>query len=453
MNPNEILKQIEASECNKVKVAIADIDGVLRGKYMSKEKFLSAAKSGFGFCNVVFGWDIQDECYDAKTGFTGWHTAYPDSIAQIDLRTIRYVPWENNVPFFLADFVDSKGDPLSVCPRQLLRRAIGFLDELGYTALVGVEYEWFNFAETSRSLYEKNFLSPVPISPGMFGYSLLRMASGNPYFQDLMNHLHSFKIPLEGLHTETGPGVYEAAIAAADPLEAGDRAVIAKTAIKEIALHHGIIASFMARWNHTLPGSGGHIHQSLLSKSTGEPVFYSPNSKNGMSSIFESYLAGLLHLLPEVLPFFAPSINSYKRLVEGFWAPTHPTWGIDNRTTAFRVIPGSPASTRLETRVSGADVNPYLGIAASLICGAYGIKNGLKLTKPATVGSAYGLNPEERLPRNLFEATRALSQSSRARELFGAGFIEHLVKTRHWEWHKYQNAVTDWELRRYFELT
>src|SRR5258705_763128 len=186
------------------------------------------------------------------------------------------------------------------------------------------------------------------------------------------------------MRTETGPGTYEAAIVYADILEAADRAVLFKTAVKEIAYRHGILASFMAKINENLPGCGGHVHQSLWDKTGKKNLFFDEKDKMKMSDLAKNYLAGQLYCLPHILPMFAPTINSYKRLVEGAWAPTTLTWGMDNRTVALRVLAGSAKSCRLETRVIGSDVNPYLAMAASLASRLYGIKNNLKLKQPAT---------------------------------------------------------------------
>jgi glutamine synthetase len=448
-DPREVLEEIHRSDSQKVKVAITDVDGILRGKYIHKEKFLSAAQGGFGFCNVVFGWDSSDVCYD-DAKYTGWHSGYPDALARIDLGTYRRVPWDDGVPFFLADFEDGAGKPLGVCPRQLLKKVVARAEEAGLVPSCGMEYEWFNFKETPASLAAKGGVDPQPMTPGMFGYSILRMSQNRPYFAALMDDLAAFGVPLEGLHTETGPGVTEGAILAADALEAADRAVLFKTAVKEIASRFGLMPSFMAKWNTQLPGCGCHSHQSLWAGDRN--VFFDEADPLKMSGAFRSYISGLLRCLPEVLPFLAPTVNSYKRLVEGYWAPTRPTWGIDNRTVAFRVIAGAPKSTRVEVRVSGADVNPYLAIAASLASGLYGIATGLSLDDPPIKGSAYREAKGERLPRDLHEATMRLSESKLARELLGDEMVDHFVTTRLWEWRQFGSAVTDWELRRYFEI-
>ncbi|MBK7842156.1 MAG: glutamine synthetase [Bdellovibrionales bacterium] len=446
----EILEKVRQSPSHKVKVAVTDIDGVLRGKYLHKEKFFSAIENGFGFCNVIFGWDVADAVYD-NVRFTGWHTGYPDALVELDLSTYREVPWDNNIPFFLGHFLDEQQQPLRVCPRQLLRSVIKRAAALGFFPRVGLEFEWFNFRETPQSLHDKNFDQPEPLTPGMFGYSLLRTGFENEYVNALMDEMEAFQIPLEGFHTETGPGVYEAAISVTDALTAADRGVLFKSGAKEIGCRFGIIPSFMAKWNEKLAGCSGHIHQSLWSIDEKQNVFYDPKSTNKMSKVFKHYLAGQTHCLPEILPLFAPNVNSYKRLVEGHWAPTRANWGLDNRTAAFRVISGRPTSTRLETRVGGADINPYLAVAAAIASGLYGIQNELTL-QPEVTGNGYGDTESTRLANNLYQATNNMARSSIAFELFGEDFVSHFTSTRHWEWRRSQSVVTDWERRRYLEI-
>jgi glutamine synthetase len=447
----EILKQLADQGKEKVKLAVTDIDGVLRGKVISMDKFRSVAENGFGFCDVVFGWDAGDHAYD-NAAFTGWHTGYPDAKAIIDIQSFRQVPWENDIPLFLADFLDAKGNDLPVCPRRLLKKIKEQAIKQGFLTSFSQEFEWFNFVNNTQELYENKFHALKPITNGMFGYSLLRASQNSNYFNDLFDLMKKFEVPIEGLHTETGPGVYEAAILYAEIAEAADRAVLFKAGVKEIARGYGIIASFMAKVNESLPGCSGHVHQSLWSLNGKENLFYDKKSKTGISALMENYIAGQLFCLPYILPLFAPTVNSYKRLVEGAWAPTTITWAIDNRTTALRALPGSPGSTRLETRVVGADSNPYLAMAGCLAAGLYGIRNKMKLKIPATAGSGYADKRNGILPANLWEATKAMKQSAVAKELFGETFVEHFTGTREWEWRQFSKSVTDWELQRYLEI-
>ena len=451
MTTNEIIQYIKDHPSRKVKIAISDIDGILRGKYISAEKFLSIIENGMSFCNVIFGWDANDLAYD-NVHYTGWHTGYPDSPAVLDINTFRKIPWENNVPFFLGELTDAKGNPSEVCPRQLLKKILNESNKQGYSPIFAQEFEWFNFAETPQSANDKQFKNLTPLTPGMFGYSILRTSLENYYFSDLFESLKNFDVALEGLHTETGPGTYEAAIVHAGILEAADRAVLFKTAVKEIAYKHGIMATFMAKINEHLPGCGGHVHQSIWDKAGKKNLFYNEKDKMNMSELMKSYVAGQLYCLPYVLPMFAPTINSYKRLVEGAWAPTTLTWGVDNRTVALRILSAGSKSCRLETRVIGSDVNPYLAMSACLASGLYGIKNKLKLKQPATIGNGYTDVSHGVLPSTLIEATQQMKQSKVARQLFGEAFVDHFTQTRIWEWKQHLKAVTDWEYRRYFEI-
>jgi len=450
-NLTELLKQLADKNTTKVKLAITDIDGILRGKMVSFEKFCSIVEKGFGFCNVVFGWDAADVAYD-NVKYTGWHSGYPDATAVIDIDTFREIPWEDNVPFFLADFRDEKGKDLSICPRSLLKKITNQAESAGFTPYFSQEFEWFNVIDNNDELYQTKFSTIKPMTNGMFGYSLLRAAEQNDFFHGIFDDLKKFGVPIEGLHTETGPGVYEAAITYSKILEAADRAVLFKSSVKQIAKQHGIIATFMAKFNENLPGCSGHIHQSLWSNTKKQNLFYDSKTSTGMSTLMQQYVAGQLYCMPYLLPMLAPTINSYKRLVEGAWAPTTLTWGIDNRTTALRVLPGSASSTRLETRVVGSDSNPYLAMAACLASGLYGIKNKLKLKTAATVGNGYADTKNGVLPKNLWEATQAMKNSELAKELFGASFVEHFTATREWEWKQFMKVVTDWELKRYLEI-
>ncbi|WP_372775468.1 glutamine synthetase family protein [Mangrovibacterium sp.] len=449
MGKLEIIKKLEEAGHQKIRFAICDIDGILRSKTLLLEKFKEITEKSTGFCDVVFGWDANDVCYD-NVEMTGWHTGYPDKKANIDLDSFRHVPWDDNIPYFLGDFAHD--DAVTACPRSLLKRIRQQSTDAGFTAVFAQEFEWFNFLGTPNELEAGNYQNLQPITPGMFGYSQLRPSLNRDYFNELFDLLFQFNIPLESLHTETGPGVYEAAIRYDEILEAADKATLFKSAVKEIAYRHGIMASFMAKWNANLPGCSGHIHQSLWNADRSKNLFYSGNEDKPMSPIMESYLAGQLHCLPELLPIYAPTINSYKRLRDGAWAPTTVTWGYDNRTTAVRVLNGDEKSTRLEMRVAGSDTNPYLAMAASLASGLYGIRMGLKLENPAVIGNAYARQDVTKLPSNLLDATKQMAQSALANELLGEGFTAHFTKTREWEWREFGKAVTNWELKRYFEI-
>jgi glutamine synthetase len=439
---------IEARGLSHVKLGVSDIDGILRGKYMARDKFFSALESGFKFCDVVFGWDSNDQLYDKST-FTGWHTAFPDATARIDPTTCRDVPLEGDMLLFLGEF---EGPAASVCPRQLLRRVIDRAKSDGFSAHVAAEFEFFVFEETPHSVREKGYRDLKTLTPGWFGYSMLRSSVQSDFHHALLKLCADMDMPIEGLHTETGPGVLEAAIEYTDALAAADRAAIFKTFSKALAQRQGKMLTFMAKWSNSYPGQSGHLHLSLRGED-GKSAFHDEGKPGAMSDAMRWFVGGQQALMPEFLAMVASTVNSYSRLIPGFWAPTDATWGIENRTCALRVIPGSPSSQRVEYRVAAADINPYVAIAAALGSGLWGIENRIEPDAPIE-GNAYALahGPARALPRTLFEAADRLSASKAARALFGDAFVDHYAMSRHWEEREFRRAITDWELARYFEI-
>jgi len=432
---------------SKVQVGGFDLDGVLRGKYISRDKFLSSFDDGIGFCDVIFGWDCGDHLYD-NSRFTGWHTGFPDLRARFVPESFRLIPWEARTGFAQVEYYSPDGPPLPICPRQVLKRVAARAEGMGYRPRMAAEYEFFLFEETPRSLEERGFHELRPESPGMYCYSILRAAARADFVQILMDQLGDFGIEIEGLHTETGPGAFEACIRYADAVGAADSAGLFKTAVKILSARQGLMASFMAKWNADMPGCGGHIHQSLIGFESGANLFAgSPCSK-----LAEHYIAGQQEALPELAPLLLPTINSYKRLVPGLWAPTAATWGVENRTNSLRLVPGSSdGATRVETRIPGADASPHLAMAACLAAGLHGIQHQLTPTAPTT-GSAYEEAGAPGLPRSLADATTRMRESALARDWFGDEFIDHFCRSREWECREFEKAVTDWEVRRYFEV-
>ncbi|HET9693113.1 MAG TPA: glutamine synthetase [Steroidobacteraceae bacterium] len=430
-----------------VKVGVFDVDGILRGKYISREKFLSALEGGFGFCDVVLGWDCQDQLYD-NVKYTGWHTGYPDAPARILPDSCRTLPFEDGGLFFLGEFAPPAE---TVCPRALLRRVVERGRAQGYEAYAGFEYEFFVFKETPESIRAKNYRDPTPMAPGWFGYSVIRNSAGSDFYRTLLDQCREMDMTIEGLHEETGPGVLEAAIAFDRALASADKAALFKTFAKVIAQKHGLLATFMAKWSRDVPGQSGHIHVSL--KKDGAPVFYEADKPYTMSDTMRWFVGGQQKLMPELLAMIAPTVNSYRRLIPGFWAPTDATWGVENRTTALRVIPGSAKSQRVEYRVAAADANPYVILAAALGSGLWGIEHRIEPEAMVT-GNAYDRKFPSRLalPRTLWDSAQRLKASRAARELFGDEFVEHFAATREWEEREFRKHISDWELARYFEI-
>ncbi len=439
---------VEASGAQHVKVGVFDVDGIMRGKYMSRDKFLSSLEGGFGFCDVVLGWDCQDQLYD-NVKYTGWHTGYPDAPVRLLPETCRTLPFEDGGLFFLGEFAPPSE---TICPRALLRRVLERCKAMGYSAYVGFEYEFFVFKETPESVRAKYYQGLVPMAPGWFGYSVIRNSAGSEFYRELLDTCREMDMAIEGLHEETGPGVIEAAIGVDGALAAADKAALFKTFAKVIAQRNGYLATFMAKWSKDVPGQSGHIHISLKD-AAGKGVFHDPAKPHSMSDTLRWFVGGQQRFMPEFLAMVAPTINSYRRLIPGFWAPTDASWGVENRTTALRVIPGSAKSQRVEYRIAAADANPYVILAAALGSGLLGIEQRIE-PEAEVVGSAYDKRFPARLAlsRTLWDAAQKLKASKAARELFGEPFVEHYAATREWEEREFRKHISDWELARYFEI-
>lgn len=444
-----LMRWIDEEGIRFFKIGVFDVDGVLRGKYVDRAKLESAVDGGFGFCDVVLGWDMHDELYE-RVEVAGWHTGYRDAPVRLDLSTLRRIPFEDDTLLLIGEF---EGDYGQVCPRSVLARLVDRARDLGFTVQAAFEYEFFLFDETPWSVRDKGYRDLRPVTPGMFGYSVLRNSVHADFYHDLLDAMAAFGCPLEGLHTETGPGVLEAAIRYAPGLEAADRAAIFKTFTKVFAQQNDLLATFMAKWSNDYPGQSGHLHLSLADRETGRNVFHDAEGPHGMSETMRHFVAGQVHYLPELLALVCSTINAYRRLVPGLWAPTAAHWGVENRTTAIRVIPAGAKGTRSEYRIAPADANPYLAMAAALAAGLKGIEERLDLPDPIE-GNAYE-DPraaQHPLPATLRDAATALRGSAFAREVFGDVFVDHYAATREWEDREFRKAVSDWDLARYLEI-
>ena len=431
-----------------VKIGVFDTDGIMRGKYLNREKFLSGLDKNIGFCDVILGWDSNDQLYD-NTKFTGWHTAYPDASVRLLPETQRDIPFEPKTALYLGEFI---GRAEAVCPRGTLRRVLDRAAGMGYKVSAAAEFEFFVFDETPQSIREKGYRQLKTMTPGNFGYSVLRSSAHSGLYHELLDLSEAMRFPIEGLHTETGPGVLEAALAYCDALEMADRAALFKTFTKVLAQRHGLMATFMAKWSNSVPGQSGHLHISMR-RNNGDTVFYDPTKPNDMSDEMRWFVGGQQALMPEWLAMVAGTVNSYSRLIPGYWAPTSATWGIENRTTALRVIRGGSSSQRVEYRIAAADINPYIALAAAIGSGLWGIEHLIEPDAPLE-GNSYDRQhaPARRLPATLYEAAERLAASTSARAVFGDEFVEHYAATRQWEEREFRKAITDWELSRYFEI-
>jgi len=462
-----------------VKVAGVDVDGQLRGKLMAKKKFLSIAQEGFGFCSVVFGWDMHDQTYFRELGVSNKENGYRDLIAVPDLSSFRRIPWENNVPFFLVSFHDpDTSDTLYACPRSLLKRQVDKLRREGYGAMAGAEYEFYQFrAPQTHDGPERNssgtatFLRENPVNAlpslteGMFGYSITRTTHNQDYFYGIFDACEKFGCGIEGWHTESGPGVFEAALQFGEISAMADKASLFKLTVKSLGSQFGITPCFMAKPREGLPGNSGHMHVSIVDKDNKNLFARETEDKDApykdiafLSDLGRHFLAGLIEGLPDIMPILAPNVNSYKRLVENFWAPVTVSWGLEHRAASIRLIAPPTASakaTRFEVRVPGADTNPHFVLAAILALGWRGVQKKLEISIPP-LGKGEDVGGEadkgQRLAKSLKEATdRFMRKESVAREVFGDEFVDHFGGTRQHEIRLWDEAVTDWEVRRYIE--
>ncbi|KAK3987167.1 hypothetical protein QBC44DRAFT_331844 [Cladorrhinum sp. PSN332] len=462
---------------NSVKLAGVDVDGQLRGKLVSKKKFLSIVKEGFGFCSVIFGWDMHDLTYIKELKVSNKENGYRDIIAIPDLKSFRRIPWENNIPFFLVSFFDpDTREPVSACPRGLLRTQLRKYKTINVGAMAGAEYEFYQFKAPSASSSGETsstaqFLQHNPphtlpaLTEGMFGYSLTRPVHNKDYFYDVFNSCEAFNCNIEGWHTESGPGVYEAALEFGEATQMADRAGLFKYVVKSVATKYDITPCFMAKPKQGLPGNSGHMHISLVDRKGNNLLFRGVPEENPrysdiayLSDMGRHFLAGILEGLPDVMPLVAPTINSYKRLVENFWAPVTVSWGLEHRAASIRLIAPptcKPGATRFEIRVPGADANPYYVLSAMLALGWRGIEKKLEIPCPP-LGKGEEVGGETdmgiRLAKNLKEANDRFTRvGSIAREVFGDDFVDHFGGTREHEVRLWDEAVTDWEMKRYIE--
>jgi glutamine synthetase len=460
MERAEIKRLIEEGAIEYIKIGTPDIEGVFRGKRLAARHFLNSLDDGFAQCDVIFGWDIAENILP-NLKVSNWEHGFADVILKPDLSTFKLVPWEDRIASCVCDIWTEHGEPFVVSPRYVLNRVIERARALGYEPLAASELEFRFFRESMSSLREKDYGPDLtPLNPGMNCYSVSQSSADDHLLRRIASAMREHGIEIEGYNREHGPGMYEMNLRYADALTAADNTMLFKTGVKEICHQEGLTACFMAKWNDQEDGSSGHSHMSLWDRDLERNLFWDEGAEGHMSVTMRQFLAGVLDKLPEMMAFYAPVINSYKRYVEGTWAPLNTTWGMENRTCSVRIINNGKRAIRVENRVPGADANFYLVFAALLASGLYGIEHQLELPArlegnaydPATVAQALASGQIKALARNLTASTDLLEQSSFAHEYLGEDFIEHFVATRRWEVKEYERAVTNWERRRYIEL-
>lgn len=440
---------VEERQLTHVKVGIFNIDGIMLCKYISRKKFFSALENHLAFCEVILVSDPKDGIYD-NAEYTGKDTGYPDAYVTIIPSSCRDIPFEENQLLFMAEFTKGTED---LCSRAVLRRVLDKAAAMGYEAFAALEYEFFVFDETPDSIRAKGYRDLKPMTPDYYAYSMIRTTVHADFYHQIMKMSEDMDFPIECLHAEAGPGFLEAAIAYDKAVNAGDKAALFKTFMKILAQRNNKMATFMAKLSFNLSGQGGHMHLSLRHSGGGKSAFYDPGQTYNMSRIQRHFLAGQQLLMPELLAMCCPTVNSFSRLTSEFFVPKDATWGVENRTTALRLIPGNDKSQRIEYRLSSADANPYLALAAAIGSGLYGIENQLE-PEPEIKGNAYTqtYSPKLILPRTLWDAAQNLRHSTAANALFGPPFVNYFVASREWEELQFRKHVTDWEMDRYFEI-
>src|SRR5579872_283447 len=460
MDIASIEKLISEGKVEYIKIGAPDMEGVFRGKRVASKFFLGSLEDGFAQCDVLFGWDIAENVLP-NLKFSNWERGFADVVMKPDLTTFADVPWEDNVASCVCDLWSEHGDRVTISPRYILNNLVERARALGFEPMAASELEFRFFRENQMSLREKDFGPDLtPLNPGMNCYAISQASADDHLLGRIARMMRDHGVEIEGYNREHGPGMYEMNIRYANALTAADRTMLFKTGVKEICHQLGLTASFMAKWNDQEDGSSGHSHMSLWDRSLERNVFWDADAPDHMSPTMRYFLAGVLEKMPEFMVFYAPVINSYKRYIEGTWAPLNTTWGMDNRTCSVRIINNSSRAVRVENRVPGADANFYLVFAATLASGLYGIEREVELPArldgnaydAATVAAAIERGQIRPLARNLTEATDLLEGSELAREYLGADFVDHYVATRRWEIKEYEKAVTNWDRKRYLEL-
>jgi len=437
---------VAAKEIDTVIIAFTDMQGRLVGKRASARLFLEElAEHGAECCNYLLAVDVEMNTVDGYA-ISSWERGYGDMAMIPDLDTLRLAPWLPGTAIVTADLTWLDETPVNPDPRQVLKRQLKRLEERGLSAFVGTELEFIVFDDSYRSAWKKKYEDLTPASDYNIDYALMASTRMEPLLRDIRNSMDGAGMYCEGVKGECNLGQQEIAFRYMDALATCDNHSIYKNGAKEIADAHGKSLTFMAKFNER-EGNSCHIHLSVVGEG-GEPVMADKNGQYGFSKLMEHWIAGQLATLRELTLFFAPNINSYKRYVEGSFAPTAVAWGLDNRTCALRVV-GHGRSLRVENRVPGGDVNQYLAVAALIAGGLYGIEHELEL-EPIFEGNAY-TSDAPRVPSSLREATELFAGSEIAVEAFGEDVVAHYLNNARVEQSAYDAAITDWERVRGFE--
>jgi glutamine synthetase len=445
LSVEELRLDVDNGSVDTVVLALVDLQGRLQGKRLDARYFVNEIiEHGTEGCNYLLAVDIEMNTVDGYA-ISSWDRGYGDLVMAPDFATMRRIPWHPGSVMVLADVQWLDGSPVVESPRQILQRQIDRLAERGWRAFVGTELEFICFNDSYEQAFSRRYNNLTPANQYNADYSVLGTSRVEPLLRAIRLGMRDSGMQVESAKGECNLGQHEIAFRYDEALRTCDNHVIYKNGAKEIAAQQGSSLTFMAKFNER-EGNSCHIHLSLRDDD-GTPV-YAGNRPNGVSQVFEHFLAGQLAGLRELSAFFAPNINSYKRFQAGSFAPTAVAWGLDNRTCALRVI-GHGESLRFENRVPGGDVNPYLAVAAMIAAGLYGVEHELPLPD-AFPGNAY-VSDAERVPTTLQEAADLLAGSQLARESLGDAVVDHYLNTARVELAAFNGAVTDWERIRGFE--
>ena len=441
-------KRVAAGEIDTVLVAMVDMQGRLKGKRFHAANFVEHGHAETHCCNYLLATDLVMSTPDGYAA-TSWSQGYGDYVLRPDLGTTRPVPWLGGTALVLGNVLDHDAhEPVPHAPRAILARQVARLAERGLQAMAATELEFVLFEGDYRSLQKRGYRDLVPLNGHNEDYDLFQTTKEEGVMRPIRNHLAAAGIPVESTKGEAETGQQELNIRYAPAMDCADHHAIAKHAIKEIAWAQGCSASFLPKWAPGKVGSAGHVHLSLWRD--GANAFHDAAGERGMSDLMRSFVAGLLAHGPDCGVFLAPYVNSYKRFAPGTFAPTKCAWSVDNRTAGFRLCGAGTRGIRIECRIPGADVNPYLAQAALIAAGLAGVDAGLELAPPYE-GDVYGSDDVVEIPRTLRAATETLRGSAVLREALGDGVVDHYVRAAEWEQSEFDRAVTDWELDRGFE--
>jgi len=441
MKLEELRSRVEAGEIDTVLIALCDMQGRLQGKRLTARHFLDeVADHGAEGCNYLLAVDVDMNTVDGYA-MSSWERGYGDFVLKPDLATLRPVPWQEGTAMVLCDLAWEDGSDVVASPRQILRRQLARLAERGWSANAGTELEFMVFRETYESAWHKAYRGLEPANLYNVDYSMLGTARIEPLIRRIRNAMEGAGMAVENSKGECNYGQHEINFHYAEALRTADDHAIYKNAAKEIAAQEGMAISYMAKFDER-EGSSCHIHFSLADGDR-RNVFASDNA------LFESFLAGQLACLRELTVLVAPNVNSYKRFVEGSFAPTTIAWGQDNRTCALRVV-GHGQGQRFELRAGGSDLNPYMALSAIIAAGLHGVDNESTL-EPMYEGNAYHATDKPRLPTTLRDARDLFATSEVARAAFGDEVVDHYVNAADVELQAFEAAVTDWERFRGFE--